>query len=57
MGNRVLREIDANPQHFGGRSTANIGRILGIVATALMALGLVILVLALVGIFAGLASA
>lgn len=57
MGNRVIREIDANPQHYGGRSNANIGRILGIVATALMGVALLVVVLAFVGVFAGLATA
>ncbi|RLV56423.1 DUF4190 domain-containing protein [Aeromicrobium phragmitis] len=44
MGNRALREIDANPQQFGGRSEANAGRILGIVGTAFLAIGLLLLV-------------
>ena len=56
MGNRVLGEIDAAPHQYGGRSNATIGRILGIVATALMGLALVIVVLAFVGVFAGLLS-
>lgn len=44
MGNRVVREIDASNGTLGGRSTANVGRILGIVWTVLtfglLALGL-----------------
>jgi hypothetical protein len=36
MGNRVVREIDASGGTLGGRSNANVGRILGIVATVLM---------------------
>lgn len=47
MGNRVVREIDASGGRWGGRSTANIGRILGIVATVFLGL----LVLFFVGIF------
>ncbi|MXG90455.1 DUF4190 domain-containing protein [Nocardioides sp. YIM 123512] len=47
MGNRVVREIDASGGRWGGRSTANIGRILGIIASVL--LGLVVLFF--VGIF------
>jgi uncharacterized membrane protein YjgN (DUF898 family) len=38
MGNRVVAEIDASGGRLGGRQEANIGRILGIVATALLAL-------------------
>jgi hypothetical protein len=43
MGSRALREIDASqltPTPLGGRETVNIGRILGIVGTALLVLGL-----------------
>jgi hypothetical protein len=44
MGNRVVREIDASNGTLGGRSTANVGRIIGIVWTVLtfgvLALGL-----------------
>ena len=36
MGNRVVREIDASGGALGGRSNANVGRILGIVVTVLM---------------------
>jgi uncharacterized membrane protein YjgN (DUF898 family) len=38
MGNRVVREIDASGGRWGGRSTANIGRILGIVASVFLGL-------------------
>jgi uncharacterized membrane protein YjgN (DUF898 family) len=48
MGNRVVAEIDASGGRVGGRTEANVGRILGIVATALLAVSLV----ALVGVFA-----
>jgi uncharacterized membrane protein YjgN (DUF898 family) len=47
MGNRVVREIDASAGRVGGRTTANAGRICGIVGTALIALGLLFGVLAL----------
>ncbi|HEX5086213.1 MAG TPA: DUF4190 domain-containing protein [Nocardioides sp.] len=43
MGNRVVREIDVSNGQLGGRSQANAGRICGIVGTALMGLGLLIL--------------
>ena len=42
MGNRVIREIDASGGHLGGRSNANAGRIMGMVATALLAVGLLV---------------
>jgi len=44
MGNRVVREIDASGGAVGGRTEANVGRILGIVATVLIVVGLVIVV-------------
>jgi uncharacterized membrane protein YjgN (DUF898 family) len=54
MGNRVIREIDASNGQVGGRSQANAGRICGIVATALLGLGLLLLVgivaIALIGV-------
>ena len=45
MGNGVVREIDASGGRWGGRTEANVGRILGIVATVLLGLSLVVLVL------------
>jgi uncharacterized membrane protein YjgN (DUF898 family) len=51
MGNRVVAEIDASGGAYGGRDTANIGRILGIVATVL--LGLTILALVFFIVVAG----
>lgn len=47
MGNRVVKEIDANPSAYDGRSEANAGRICGIIGTILMA----IVILLLVGLF------
>jgi uncharacterized membrane protein YjgN (DUF898 family) len=41
MGNRVVREIDASHGAWGGRSNAQVGRILGIVETCI--LGVVVL--------------
>jgi hypothetical protein len=49
MGNRAIREIDASrmtPHPLGGRESVNVGRILGIVSTVLLGLG----VLAFLGI-------
>ncbi len=54
MGNKALREIDASQGAIGGRDTVNIGRILGIVATAL--LGFAILALVLVVVIAVIAA-
>jgi uncharacterized membrane protein YjgN (DUF898 family) len=48
MGNRVVGEIDASMGQVGGRSSANAGRICGIVGTLMMIGGLVLLVLLLV---------
>ena len=56
MGNRVLREIDASGGQVGGRSTANAGRICGIVGTALLALSAIFILLFLVVAVAGLST-
>ena len=42
MGNRVIGEIDASGGQLGGRSNANAGRIMGMVATALLASALLL---------------
>ena len=44
MGNKALREIDGSHGQLTGRDTVNIGRILGIIATALLVLGILVLV-------------
>jgi uncharacterized membrane protein YjgN (DUF898 family) len=44
MGNRTVQEIDASAGQWGGRTEAHVGRILGIVATALLILSLVFVV-------------
>jgi len=41
IGNQVIREIDASGGAVGGRSNANVGRILGMVVCILMAATLV----------------
>ena len=56
MGNRVVAEIDASGGQIGGRSTANAGRICGIVGTALMALALVVCIVAVVLLLIGAAN-
>ncbi len=43
MGNKAMREIDASQGQLGGRDTVNVGRILGMVATALLVLGILVL--------------
>ena len=48
MGNRVVAEIDASNGQVGGRSTANAGRICGIVGTVLLGLALLVTVAAVV---------
>lgn len=45
MGNRVVSEIDSSGGRIGGRSSANAGRICGIIATVFMALSAVAVVL------------
>jgi uncharacterized membrane protein YjgN (DUF898 family) len=47
MGNRVVSEIEASGGRWDGQTEATIGRILGIVATALLALS----VLLILGLF------
>jgi hypothetical protein len=46
ISRRVLREIDASPGRYSGREKASAGRIMGMIGTALLALG----VIAIVGI-------
>ena len=38
LGSKVRREVDADPTRYAGRSEANAGMILGIIATVLMLL-------------------
>lgn len=40
MGARTLREIDESQGRFGGRQIVNVGRILGIVGTAFLVIGI-----------------
>lgn len=41
MGNTALKEIDAQPGRYGNRQIVQIGRILGIIGTVLLLLGIV----------------
>lgn len=47
IGGKAVNEIDANPAAYSGRGEANAGKILGIVGTCLLVLGLV----AVIGLF------
>lgn len=51
MGNKELAAIDSGRRPPENRSTANAGRILGIVGTVLLGVGIVLLILAVVGVF------
>ena len=50
VGQRTLRAIDAEPGRWGGRSQAQAGQVLGVLATLLLGLGLLVLV-GLLGFF------
>jgi hypothetical protein len=41
ISGRVLREIDASPGRYSGREKASAGRIMGMIGTALLALGVI----------------
>lgn len=53
IGNRTVAEIDASRGQYGGRDQANIGRILGIIASVLLIIGvlftILLVVLAIIG--------
>ena len=54
MGSKALREIDASGGQLGGRDMVNVGRILGIVSTAILLVAVLffILFVALAGLAA-----
>jgi hypothetical protein len=59
MGNRVVAEVDAAGGRLGGGTEANIGRILGVVSTALLAVSVLMIglfVMFNVALFAGFAG-
>jgi len=57
MGNNALREIDRNPAAYSNRGAVQAGRILGMIYTILMLLGLAfIVVIIVIGAFAGTTS-
>lgn len=49
LGNEEVRAIDAGRRDPTNRGTANVGRILGIIGTALMAFGLILLLVFVAG--------
>lgn len=49
MGNNEIEAIDAGRRAPENRGTANAGRILGIVSTVLLAIGIIFLILFIVG--------
>lgn len=51
MGNKELEAIDSGRRPPENRGTANAGRILGIIGTVLLAIGIIFVVLAFVGVF------
>lgn len=40
MGNSAIKEIDANPSAYSNRGSVQAGRIIGIIATVLLILGI-----------------
>ena len=50
IGGRAVREIDENPQRWSGRESANAGRIMGMVGTALLILILLGLIVFAIGL-------
>ncbi|WP_191907790.1 hypothetical protein [Nocardioides cynanchi] len=44
ISGRALREIDASPDRYSGREKASAARIMGIIGTALLVLGVIALV-------------
>lgn len=52
MGNRELAAIDSGRRPPENRGTANAGRILGIIGTVLLGLGLIFLIFVVFGIVA-----
>ncbi len=54
LGRKAMREIDASGGAMGGRGQAQAGFILGIIGTALLAVGVLIVVVAVLGaLFSG----
>jgi uncharacterized membrane protein YjgN (DUF898 family) len=57
IGGKAVKEIDANPGAYGGRSEANAGKIMGIIGSCLVIVALLfVVVLVIVGIAASTSS-
>jgi len=56
IGSKAVREIDANPNAYGGRSEANTGRITGMIGTVLLILGVIAIAAAIALIVLGAAN-
>lgn len=54
VGRRAVREIDAQPGRYEGRSQAQAGYVMGVIATVLVVLGVVALI-GLLAVFVGVA--
>lgn len=48
IGHKAVKEIDANPTAYTGRGEANAGKIMGIIGTAFLILGLIVLAIIIV---------
>ena len=57
MGNKAVAEIDANPGAYDGRGEAQAGRILGIIATVILILSVLLVAFFFVLVIAGIAGA
>lgn len=51
MGNTELAAIDSGRRPPQNRGTANAGRILGIIGTVLLAIGIIVLIFVILGVF------
>src|SRR5207342_2497893 len=49
LGNKAIREIDANPPAYTNRSTVNAGRICGIIGTVLLAVSIIYVIVLVIG--------
>ena len=56
MGNNAIAEIDRNPAAYTNRGTVQAGRICGIVASAIVILGVIVFVVAMIAIASSSAS-
>lgn len=56
MGSKAMTEINANPGGYSGEGEVRAGRILGMVGTALLALGVIFLIVGLVVLLIGAAA-